>query len=169
MGAVVEVQDRIVRLSIARLAEEFGMARETVSKRLALSNVSPDGKRNGYPVYRLRDACPAILQPLGLGEDGEVDPRKLPPSDRNAWYQSELRRVDLELKSQQLIPAAEFEAGLADMAKDLVQFLETLADQLERDAGLTPEQIDALHLSIDRQRQSLYERIVAEEGEAAVA
>jgi len=169
MGEVLEAHDRIVRLSIARLAEEFGMARETVSKRLAQANVSADGKRNGYPVYRLRDACPAILQPVGLGEDGEIDPRKLPPQDRNAWFASELRRLETELKTGQLVPAAELESSLADNAKTLVQFLETLPDQLERDVNLSPEQIEGMHASIDRARQGLYDRLVEVESAEANA
>lgn len=169
MGAVIEASDRIVRLSIARLAEEFGMARETVSKRLAQANIAPDGKRNGYPVYRLRDACPAILQPSGVDENGEIDPRKLPPQDRNAWFASELRRLETELKAGQLVPAAEHESDLADMTKTLVQFLETLPDQLERDANLHPEQIEAMHGSIDRARVALYDRLVDSDRETEAA
>ena len=169
MGAVIDQADRIVRLSIARLAEEFGMARETVSKRLAQANVTPDGKRNGYPVYRLRDACPALLEPAAYDEDGNPDPKTLPPDKRNAWYQSENRRLDLEMRSKQLIPAAEVEAELAEMARDIAQFLEVLPDQLERDAGLSPEQIVALHDSIDSARQGFYSRITETPPEAATA
>jgi hypothetical protein len=156
--AVISMEDRSVPMSVRRLADAFEVSRETVSRRLAARNVLSCGMRNGHPVYRLRDAAPAIIAP-SLGADGELDPSKLPPMERNAWYQSELRRIDLGLKSQQLIPAAQFEAELADMAKDLVQYLETLADQLERDAGLTPEQIEALQESIDRQRHDLHARL----------
>jgi hypothetical protein len=164
MGAV-EHADGMVRLSIARLAAEFAMARETVSKRLAQANVKPDGKRGGYPVYRLRDACPALLDPQAFDEDGNPDPRTLPPDKRNAWYQSESRRLDLEMRARQLIPAAEVEGEFADLVKDIVQFLDTLGDQLERDCNLSPEQVDAMNASIARQRQSAYERMVSAEGE----
>ena len=169
MGAVIDQQDRIVRLSIARLAEEFGMARETVAKRLAQSNVSPDGKRNGYPVYRLRDACPSLLDTLSFDTEGNPDPRTLPPDKRNSWYQSEIRRMDVEIKTRQLIPASEHESDCAEMAKSIVQFLETLPDQLERDTGLSPEQVDSLHASIDAQRQVFFDRIVKDEEVRAVA
>jgi hypothetical protein len=159
----VERADGLVRLSIARLAAEFGMARETVSKRLAQSNVQPDGKRGGYPVYRLRDACPALLDARAFDEEGNPDPRTLPPDKRNAWYQSEMRRMEVEMRARQLIPAAEVEGEMSALTKEIVQFLDTLPDQLERDVNLSPEQVDAMNAAIARHRQSLYQRAKSED------
>jgi hypothetical protein len=159
MGEVIMQEDRAGLMSIARLAEAFGMARETVAKRLAMSNIVADRKRNGYPVYKLRDACEALINPGGYDEEGQPDPKKLPPESRNAWYQSEIRRMDVEMRAGQLIPAAEVEATYAELIKAQVQFLETLGDQLERDAGLSPEQVELVNESVQQQRQSLYSRM----------
>lgn len=167
MGAVIEQNDRLVRLSIARLAEEFGMARETVSKRLAQAQVQPDGKRNGYPVYRLRDACPALLEPAAYDEDGNPDPSSLPPDKRNSWYQSEIRRLEVEMKCGELIPAGEVEIEMADLVKSLLQFTDTLGDSLERDCGLTPEQVEAVHSAVAKHRASFYREVVSAEDQAA--
>lgn len=168
--AASALENHQLTLSIRRLSDEFGMARETISKRLRDANVTPTGERNGYPVYRLRDACPAILHGVGYDEDGVRDPKSLPPEQRNAWFQSENKRMDVEIRARQLIPAAEHEADLATMAKDLAQFLETLPDQLERDVGLAPEQVEAMHQQIDRRRQELYDRIVTgADGEQAAS
>lgn len=167
----MEVQDieegRQLTFSIRRLAEEFGMAKETVSKRLREANVMAAGSRAGHPVYRLRDVCPAILHGAEYDEDGIRDPKTLPPEQRNAWYQSENKRMDVEMRARELIPRSEHEADLAVMAKDLAQFLETLPDQLERDVTLSPEQVEALHVQIDRRRQELYDKIVTEADVAA--
>lgn len=161
---VQQLSDRYVTLSIRRLAEEFSMARETVSRRLAEANVKPAGQRQGHAVYRIKQAAEALLA-AGHGESGDgsgapIDPKKLHPQDRNAWYQSELKRIQVELETSQLIPAAEVEAALADQLKSLVQFLVTLGDQLERDVALTPEQIESMNQSIDRQRESLYQNLI---------
>lgn len=163
MGDVIRQDDRLVRYSIARLAEEFGMGRDTVSKRLAQANVKPDGKRSGYPVYRLRDACPALLEPQAFDEEGNPDPRTLPPDKRKAWYQSELARLNVEQTTGQLIPAAEVEAQFAELVKGMVQFLDTLGDQLERDCALAPEQVERMNESITQQRQSFHERLMQDE------
>lgn len=165
MGDVIEQRDRIVRYSIARLAEEFGMGRDTVSKRLAQANVKPDGKRNGYPVYRLRDVCPVLLNSSAYDEDGIPDPRTLPPDMRKAWYQSEIARLNVEQTTGQLIPAAEAETQYAELVKGLVQFLDTLGDQLERDCALLPEQVERMNESISQQRQALYDRLLQAEAD----
>jgi hypothetical protein len=144
--------ERALGWSISRLAGEFGLARETIAKRLTTAHVTPSGTRQGYPTYRLRDAVPAIFTPaLTSG----VDPRDLAPTLRDAWYRSESRRLAVETTAAQLIPAEEVRREFADFAKSLVQFLVTLPDHLERDAGLSPEQVDAMHEAIDTQREAL--------------
>lgn len=141
------------------------MGRDTVAKRITAANVKPAAMRSGHPVYRLRDVATALLALQSIGEDGERDPRLMSPTDRKAWYQSEIARFAVETEARQLIPAAEVEAEQAELVKGLVQFLDTLGDQLERDCALTPEQVDAVNASIGRLRQTYYERLVREDDE----
>lgn len=128
-----------IRLSISRLAEAFELDRRTVAKRLALAKVRPAGLGNGSPVYELRDAWLPLTRSQAVAK--VTDPRALPPAQRRAWYQSENERRRLEADGKQLIPAAEVEAEMAKLVNRMVPFLDTLGDQLERDAGLTPEQV----------------------------
>jgi hypothetical protein len=168
MGEVLNQRDRLRLVSISRLAELLGMDRKTVAKRLADFNVPPAGKRDGYPVYDGRQACEACLLPQTLaGEDGPLDPRQMKPMDRRAWYQSESERMSVETKAGQLIPAGEVEAGYADMARSFVQFLDTLGDQMERDVGLTAEQVEAVNKSIAKQRGDLYQHMLGEDMDEA--
>ena len=67
----------------------------------------------------------------------------------------------VESEARQLIPAIEVQAEFAEMARTFVQFW-TLGDQLERDIGLTPEQVDAMNASIAKQRAELYADTVSE-------
>lgn len=151
-------------LSVRRLSEVFEMARETVSKRLSEHGIEPCGRRHGHPVFKLKDAAAALLGTLVTDDEGNQDPRKLRPDLRNSWFQSELRRLDVEMQCGQLIPAAEHESDLSEMVKSIVQFCDTLPDQLERDCALSPEQVESMHEAIDRQRQAFYEKIVQDEG-----
>jgi len=166
---VLSLAERQITMSLRRLSDEFEMSRDTISKRLAMHGVQPCGRRHGHPVYRLRDAAQALVGSTGTDAEGNLDPRFLPPQQRNAWYQSEARRLDVEMTTGQLIPAAEHEADLADMTKEFVQFLETLPDVMERDCGLSPEQVTAMSESVDRTRESFYQRIVASPDESAEA
>jgi hypothetical protein len=168
MGEVLNQRDRLRLVSISRLAELLGMDRKTVSKRLADSNVPQAGKRDGYPVYDGRQACEACLLPQTMaGEDGPLDPRQMKPMDRRAWFQSERERISLEADARQLIPAGEVESEMAEVVRGFVQFLDTLGDQLERDVGLTAEQVDATNRSIAKQRAALYAQLQAEDMDEA--
>jgi len=134
--------------SVSRLAEEFGMARETVSKRFREAGVRSSGTRNGYPVYGLRDALRALFQTRSV--DGVIDPKTLPPVERVAWFQSEIKRLDVEARARELLPSAEHEAGMATMANDIVRFLERLPERLDK--GLSPEQAAEMRRRISEAR-----------------
>ena len=163
MGEVISAADSKIRLSISRLATEFGMARETVAKRLRSAGIQADGKKDGYPVYRLRDAAPALIEAAPTDEAGEVDPDKLPPEKRRAWFQSERERMELEAKAGKLMPALEHERDMARVVGIVVQTFETLPDILERDEGLAPHQVERVQKVLDSTRERLYERITSED------
>lgn len=171
MGELLHQRERLRSVSISRVAELLGMDRKTVAKRIAEANLKPCSMRDGYPVYDGRQACEACLLPLASSEESApFDPRNLKPLDRRAWYQSERERMAVESEARQLIPAIEVQAEFAEMARTFVQFLDTLGDQLERDIGLTPEQVDAMNASIAKQRAELYADTVSEiDDEAASA
>ena len=139
------------------------MARETVAKRIAKAGVQPDGKKDGYPVYRLRDAAPALIEAAPTDEAGEIDPDKLPPEKRRAWFQSERDRMELEAKAGKLIPALEHERDMARLVGMVVQAFETLPDILERDEDLQPHQVERVQKVLDGVRERLYARIVSDE------
>lgn len=139
------------------------MARETVAKRLRSAGIQADGKKDGYPVYRLRDAAPALIEAAPTDEAGDVDPDKLPPEKRRAWFQSERERMELEAKAGKLIPALEHERDMARLVGMVVQAFETLPDVLERDEGLQPHQVERVQQVLDGVRGKLYDRIVSDE------
>ena len=162
MGEVLKQSDRLKFVSVSRLAELLCMDRKTVTKRLVDNNIGPSAMRDGYPIYDGRKACEACLLTQTQGEDGPLDPRLLRPLERRAWYQSERERMAVESEARQLIPALEVHGEMAELTRTFVQWCDTLGDQLERDCGLTPEQVDAVNRSITRQRAQLYERCAAD-------
>lgn len=152
-----------VLCSISQLAAEFGMTRETVAKRIADSGVLATGERSGYPTYRLKSVLPALL---ALAADGRVDPEKLDPFKRKAHYQAEAQRLDLERQAGELIPRIEMEREQARVFGALAQKFEVLTDVVERDCGMTPQQIARLEKAINEMRQMLYEELAAEDPSA---
>lgn len=152
--------------NITRLADAFGLHRDTVRKRLNANGVVPSGVRNGANVYALKDAGPAIFGESFAGAG--ADPDELPPQDRKAWYQSENERVKLELELRQLVRAEEVHREMSKLAKAVASSLDSLADMLERDAGLQPETIQLVEQTTDALREQMYQVIVGDE-EAEVA
>lgn len=156
--------------SISRLAEEFGMDRKTISGRIREAGIPPIEKRNGYPVYQLADVVAAVLgvADSGGGEGGVIDPRDLPPKDRKDYFQSENERLKVEMTMGTLVPAVEVEADMADLVKHIVQFLETLPDELERKLALKPEQVLKVQARCDSMRQQMYEKVMQVEDDGDV-
>lgn len=136
-GADIVNINRGVLLSISQIAAEFGVTRETAAKRIDEAGIKPAGMRGGYPVYRLRDVLPAILQ----NTNGEMDPDKLKPFERRAFYQGELDKLKLQFERGESVPVFEVETGYAMLMKIARRALETLPDVLERDAGLSKQQL----------------------------
>lgn len=161
MGKVVELSSG-THLSISALAVEFGQTRETVRKRLADAGITPSGKRAAYPVYRLKDALPALL-----GGGDQSDPDKLDPYRRKAFYQGEHEKLQLQVARRELIPRIEAEQEMAAMAKIVAECFDTLPDILERDCGLAPAILDRLEGALDRTREDLYTRLSDDEDDDA--
>jgi hypothetical protein len=170
MGEVLSQRERLRLVSISRLAELLGMDRKTVSKRLLDCNVPAAGKRDGYPVYEGRQACEACLLPqVGEGEEGvELDPRRMKPQDRKAWYASELDRMAVEERAGRLIPAAEVEEQMAAIVSTVVRCLETQADRAERDLRVEPEVVEWLMQDADQIREQIAGALTGDEDEDAL-
>jgi hypothetical protein len=143
-----------VNLSISDLAAEFGMTRDTVRKRLGAANVRPAAERRGHHVYRLRDALGALLG------DGSDDPERLDPFRRKAHFQAEKEKLHLDVERGELVPRPEVEDYYARAFKPIGVFLETLPDALERDAGLTPAQIERTERLLDGLREQLHANVL---------
>ncbi|EGR0666953.1 DUF1441 family protein [Vibrio cholerae] len=141
--------------SISKIAECFGMSRNTVSKRLREFNVQPSGKERGSDVYALKDAAPALFKSDSLPAGAVFDPNKMPPGMRKDWYQSENERVKLEKALGQLCESGDVARNYALLAKSVIQVMETMPDVLERDCGLTPSQVSKVQQSIDDLRDQI--------------
>lgn len=146
MGDVTQLG---IRLSVSQIAAELGMSRNTVAKRIEMLGIRPEGKRAGYAVYRLRDIVAVAGTDAGGGADGSIDPMKLPPSERRAWYQSENERLKVEGEMGRLIPASQVEAEMARVLTIVRRRHATLPDRAERDLRPGTEVIEWLEGEIE--------------------
>jgi AraC-like DNA-binding protein len=146
-------------LSLSTLAQEFGMARETVARRLSDGGVTPADTSGAHPKYRLRDAWPALTGDA----EGRADPEKMRPFERRAHYQAELEALTLATKRGELVPSFEVEQRQAEIFKAVGEFFDTLPDVLERDCGANPIMLAKVEKRLDEVREQLYTRLTEDE------
>ena len=158
MGVLKDING--FRVSLSGLSREFGIARETVARRLADASVRPDGEQGGHPVFRLGEASRAlVLAEMPGGVCG--DPDEMKPQDRKAWYQSEKDRLAVELQQASLVTAEACRDELAAVVKATAMMLDTLPDILERDCGLAGTELDAVENLLRQVRVDWSEELAA--------
>lgn len=144
--------------SVSRLARLTGYDRRTVTKRL--ESVKPAASRHGHAVYHLADAGPALFTDRTTIADMEaIDPATLPPPERDKWYASEIKRLELETRMGRLLDAEETRQRIAETFKRIATSLDTMCDVIEREAGLTPEQVTEMQRIIDQMRAELFAQV----------
>lgn len=148
--------------SLSAFARAFGTDRETLRRRLLDAGVEPTAERAGHKIYRLAEVFRAWTL------SGEVvDPEKLSPFNRRAWYQAELDRLKLQENRGELIPRIEVEQEEAAVLKRIAEMFDTMPDIIERDCGATPVQLSRLEQLLDRCREELHARLTEATAEEA--
>ena len=97
----------------------------------------------------------------GLKKNGEeIDPEALPPQDRKAWYEGELKRVQLAKEKKSLIVAAEAERTISTAFQAVAQGLRSIPDHVERRVGASPDVCEIVEEIIDKELLSLHDRLL---------
>ena len=159
MGDVTKIDDAYL-WNITRIAQAFGVSRDTVRKRLNAAGVSPVKKVKGVPLYPLPDVGPALFACEANVMPTEYKPNELHPKDRKDYFQSEIARLTVEEKTKQLIPVEDVRADQVRTFKANVAFFEGLTDKMERTRLFNPEQLDALERATDMFRDQLYNELM---------
>mgnify|MGYP000733881602 CR=1 FL=1 len=152
--------------NITQLAEAFGLHRDTIRKRLNQVGVQAVCIRKNAALYLLKEAAPAITRQLSSNES-EINPDKLSPGERKAWFDSENARLNFEEACGNLCESHEVAKVFADCFKAIVNPLDSLPDLLERKANLSPEQIELVISQVDNVREEMYLSVVNSGGDIA--
>lgn len=153
---LIQAEGHGVCLSMSELATEFGRDPDTIKKRIAELDIRPSGKRNGYPVYRLRD----VMRIERLDENGKLDPDKMRPAERSSFYRSENDRLQFERDCGLLYLRHEIETEIAAVFRIITQELDTLIDELERDVQPSPVVLARIEDKLLALRERMYQAIV---------
>ena len=122
-------------------------------QQLAKDGVIPKEGRGMYPLVGTVRGYTKFLQERSAGFTFEFSDQDL-RNERVRLTRVQADRQELKLKEESgsLIPAEEHAAVVSLIIKSLVNILDVLPDQIERDCGITPEVINSIQESIDAQR-----------------
>jgi phage terminase Nu1 subunit (DNA packaging protein) len=148
-----------MNVSLSALSREFGIARETVKKRLMSSGVTSSGREKGNDVYRLGAAARAIVAADYGGQGAEVDPDNMAPRERLDHYKALNEQAKFEEASGQLVQHEDHAEVIADLGKLLIQAIETLPDILERRCRLSADSLAEIERVTDDARVQVAEQL----------
>lgn len=146
--------------NLTKLADAFGLHRDTVRKRLKAAGISPVGRKGNAELYALSVVGPALFATGAMATGGEINnPDDMVPKERKDWYQSENERLKFQKEERELIPITEHRDGMVVPLKEVVSFFDSLPDKMERRRCFTAEQLDELEAATDVFRMQLYNQL----------
>lgn len=131
-------------VGIRTLASLLDIDRDTVRAALNRADLKPVSNRGGHPAYAFPEAIRALF-----ARRGEMDPAMLTPTDRRALADAKLRELELERRRGGLLPREDVREATAQAFQLVAQGIRAIPDNLERHAGLSPEQATECERVID--------------------
>lgn len=149
-------------MTIPRLAQLFRLDRRTVTEKLR--PLRPTGERRGAPTYHVVDAAPYLVDPIVDIEEylKNIGPSGLPPSLQAQYWNAQNGKLKYKEQAGDLWRTQQVLEVLTGVFRSLTQSLRLLADRVEAQTGLTPEQRAIIERevsdkAIDMLRQRLIE------------
>jgi len=135
--------------TVNALADEFGVDRRTVTKRLA--DVKPCGKVRGTKGWKLKVAAPHVLGiQESFAESGPNDEKRI------LYYEAELKKTKLEKERAMSVHVDDMVIVVSELIDIVTSFAETIPDSLERQCGLEPDQVEHVRDNCDAMQRDLY-------------
>ena len=107
----------------------------------------------------LRAMAEWVYSAGGGGGGEQTDPEKLTPIERKAWYEGEAKRLDLQERHRDLIPAGEVERVVAIAFAAIGQDLRAIPDNLERRTGLSGEIAEQVERELFQAMETLADKL----------
>src|SRR5690606_19291643 len=120
--------------------------------------LAPTSKKPTGELYDLEIAMSYLVKPRFDIRDymKTMNPTELPPMLRKEYWDAELKRRRFELEAGELWHTEDVLKVLADAFMSIKNQTQVWADDVEREAGLTTDQYDALRRRVDRLREDMF-------------
>lgn len=127
-------------MTVPRLAQLFRLDRRTVTEKLR--PLRPTGDRRGAPTYHVVDAAPYLVEPIvDIAKYlAEIGPGDLPAPLQAQYWNAQNGKLKYKEQAGDLWRTEQVLNVLTTVFRSLTQSLRLLADRVESQTGLTPEQ-----------------------------
>jgi hypothetical protein len=128
-------------------------------QQLAREGIVPKAAHGQYPLAAAIRGYVTYLQNAGVNAEGTIDPEKLDPFKRRAYYQGELDKNKLAMERSEMLTSMDVEQTFGNTFKLVADFLDTLPDILERDCGASAQMVLIIEKRLDGLRDQLWKLI----------
>lgn len=148
-------------MTAPRLAQLFRLDRRTVSEKLR--PLRPTGERRGAPTYHVVDAAPYLVEPIIDIEEylKNIGPGDLPAALQAQYWNAQNGKLKYKEQAGDLWRTQQVLEVFTGAFRSLSQSLRLLADRVEAQTGLTPEQRAIIEKEIsDKALNTLRKRLI---------
>lgn len=148
-------------MTVPRLAQLFRLDRRTVSEKLR--PLRPTGERRGAPTYHVVDAAPYLVEPIIDIEEylKNIGPGDLPAALQAQYWNAQNGKLKYKEQAGDLWRTQQVLEVFTGAFRSLSQSLRLLADRVEAQTGLTPEQRAIIEKEIsDKALNTLRKRLI---------
>lgn len=135
--------------TMSQIAQMFETDAKTLPQRM--KGIIPAGKRNGYKVYKIREAAGRLVKPGYEIEEfiRQMSPQELPPLLNKEFWNGQRARAAFEKEMGNLWPTEDVVALFAVLENGIRQTMLLVTDDIEREEGLTDGQRKAFRRITD--------------------
>lgn len=126
--------------TMSQIAQMFETDAKTLPQRM--KGIIPVGKRNGYKVYKIREAASRLVKPGYEIEEyiRQMSPQEMPPLLSKEFWNGQRARTAYEKEIGNLWPTEDVVALFAVLEQGIRQTMLLLVDDIDREEGLTTGQ-----------------------------
>lgn len=145
--------------TLAQIARLFETDAKTLPQRM--KGIVPSGKRNGYKVYKIKEAAGRIVKPSYEIEDyiRQMSPQELPPLLNKEFWNGQRARQAYEKEMGNLWPTEDVVELFSTLCQGVRQTLILVTDDIEREEGFTDGQRKAFRRITDAAIVTMQEKI----------
>jgi hypothetical protein len=135
--------------NVSQLAEMFKMDPRTIQKKIRA--LKPAGKRAGFPIWRIRDVAPYLVEPKGNIEEKikTMNHRDLPPMLLKEFWAGQNARLKFEEEQGDLWRTDKVLEHYAQAFKTMRTEILLVADAVDRTAEMSDRQRGILRKMMD--------------------